>query len=103
MQSDEAKESLPVHSRSDDMLNAYFDLSMLNDEQPRAPTECLDSDSELACDGMPILFDSLEPSTLKALNEEPLDFVLDATESGLLEQITTLTSRCYTHDNVECL
>ena len=101
MQSDEAKESLPAHSRSDDMLNAYFDLSMLNDEQP--PTECLGSDLELACDGMPILFDSWGPSTLKALNEEPLDFVLDATESGLLEQITTLTPHDYTHSNVECL
>ena len=58
-------------------------LECVNDEQP--PTECLGSDSELACDGIPILFDSWGPSTLKALNEKPLDFVLDATESGLLE------------------
>ena len=106
MQADEANENSPDVgigdcSIADDDRELDAALVAMLRGVPEPLHESLPSTSELVA--MHPMLDSWESSAQTALLEEPLDFVLDATESGPLEQMTMLTPRCHTHSNAECL
>ena len=105
MQKDEAKDTSPGCSLSDDQLDAAI-VELLDDGQPL--NDCLPSTSELI--EMQTMHDSWQPpaqEAQEAVLEEPLRFELGLQECNeMSEQMAVMIPlgepRCHTHSQLEC-